>query len=227
MDTAAITERVDAIRAAVQAAQAHRCAYGATKATYQASMATVMDEDIGPLDDLAREIGELANAPKAPDPGPEEPPPAPWRMPNGFTAPTHWDGDATKLDWYPGPLGTGIAWPLGGTVTVERGPSPGGTPIEWANYWADNGKRYRMGHVLRDVRTGRVEAHRVFAAVGDTGIEMLPDAAHIHLEVYDTQGRALPVLAELHALGFRPALVDRVPSPDEYLAGKARAGRFV
>jgi len=79
-----------------------------------------------------------------------------------------------------------------------------------------------------------VEAGVPFAQVGDSGIEMLPEAAHIHFAAQQGgsgswQGGTgnLPALDVLQRLGFTVEIVARVPSPQDYLIGRARAGRFL
>ena len=69
-------------RQQIRLAQSHRCAWDASQMAYKESMRQIMDEDIGPLDDIFREIGELL--PKVPRPGPgpgTDPLPAPVPVP--------------------------------------------------------------------------------------------------------------------------------------------------
>ncbi len=56
--------RLQEIDQCVGRAQADRCEYDADQPTYQGSMVAIMDSDIGPIRDLARECAELL--PKAP-----------------------------------------------------------------------------------------------------------------------------------------------------------------
>lgn len=64
VDLAAIDARVAAIRDTVRAVQAARPTGSLTKAQILARIEEVWTHQLGPFDDLAREIGELAHAPK-------------------------------------------------------------------------------------------------------------------------------------------------------------------
>lgn len=60
VDTAAIQERARAIRESVAYVQGLRPTSNMSKAAILERVAQVWDTEIGPFDDLAREIGELA-----------------------------------------------------------------------------------------------------------------------------------------------------------------------
>jgi hypothetical protein len=149
-----IAWRVEAIRAAVALAQADRCAWDATKIQYQQSMKQIMDVDIGPIDDLAREIGELNAAPKAPGPTPQ-PPPAPTPRLAGVYG--TYSGHGQAVDLYGGRTDAEVQWgphhglplvaPVDGRVEVYQI----GTPLSNAQAVQAMGwERAAIWHALAD-----------------------------------------------------------------------------
>jgi hypothetical protein len=191
-------------------------------------------------------VGLGEPAPVEPEPVPEPAPSEPLWTPaqsilQGFAGRRHWDGRPEACDWYAAPKGTWSGWPLAGNVSRMAIRGPMGTPMIIALHvaaasegpWA--GWVTALGHVLDTVQTGYRERHEPFFQVGDSAIEMLPgDPAHIHL-YFDAPGGMqaaggfgdVVAIDVLYNLGFRLELVDAVPSPNDYLAGRAVAGRFV
>lgn len=156
----------------------------------------------------------------------------------GFAAPTHWDGDGHCIDWYPGPRGTAISWHEGGTVyyTLTIGPDGESDPMQTAYLVGDSGYVYSFTHV-ENIAAGRREAWEDFATVGRSGINTLPgDPDHIHFTMSYQHGPWIgpdgptgqldELLGWLGRMGYQIEQVDRIPGPQDYLAGRAVAGRF-
>lgn len=156
----------------------------------------------------------------------------------GFLAVHHWDGDIRAVDWYAGPYGTPISWPISGVVREFQTPGPAGTNLITAVLRAFDDRYHCFTHA-EDVREGPCVAGVPFARIGVSGIESLPgDPAHIHyfcvlgseanLQAAMQTGKGnYPAINALAELGFQFDVVDRIPGPVDYLMGRARAGRFI
>lgn len=196
---------------------------------------------------LARALPQLVSAENEPLPGepPPEVPTAPaWPDPrtvwDGFTAPTHWEGDSRAVDVYLHvPLGEWLGFPVAGEVRRMSSTGPLGTALVTALLYCTEGPwaqwLFAFTHVLDSIRTGYRPAAEPFFQYGNSGIETLPEAQHIHF-CADAPGgiRMTPdgkgdvgALACLDALGFQLGRVAAVPSPQDYLSGRARGGQFV
>ena len=178
------------------------------------------------------------------EPGAEpEPEPAPEPFPppreDGFTAQRHHDGDPRMIDWYPISSGSskGYELILDRDCTVERmsGVTPlmdhyegMGTTMHVAVVHAEGVAPFMLGHVASGFRSGQRHAGEVVCVCSDSGIEFErlgidADAAHFHLQTTNGQ----PALPLLRQLGFEPAIVERIPGPQDYMNRRARSGRFL
>jgi hypothetical protein len=166
----------------------------------------------------------------------------------GFTAARHWDG-SNPIDWYPnGESGPHKGWelrlPYAGTVTGTATESPIHTPMYTAIITFDapvltaNGQAIAVmwfTHVRQDVVFGHRNAGDVIAVCWDSGIEfenlgIVAEAAHIHLGAsstgIDPMGTGnISGLDAVHAMGYAPRLVDRIPGPSDYLTGRWFRGK--
>jgi hypothetical protein len=164
----------------------------------------------------------LGEVPEEPEPGPVD---------QGFTAPRHHDG-AASCDWYPIVNGSSKGWELrlkvGCTVSKTWVHSPLGTPMWIATVRTDEGLSFQVAHVEGNFATGYRSAGEVVVTCWDSGIEferlgIQADASHFHIE----PPPGLTGVQVLGRLGITPQLVDRIPGPQDYMQGRARAGRFL
>ena len=159
---------------------------------------------------------------------------------HGHVGQCHWDNDCRAVDWYPAPKGTWFGWPVAGNVSGFSSPGPMGSPLWTARYQCTEaplaGWTFYFTHVMPTVTYGQYAAHQPFAQVGDSGIESLPgNPSHIHLFV-DAPGGAtitpdgkgdVRAIDGILNLGFQVEVVAQIPGPNDYLMGRAYAGRFV
>lgn len=201
----------------------------------------------GTLEAAHRALAELTGEPlppePEPEPEPEPPPPSSYEDPRdylqGFAGVCHWDGDVRATDWYPAPRGTPFALPVPVFVQVLQTPGPMGTPLLTAvadcpeGPWA--GWRFLMTHA-EAIQPGFHPATEPFFTIGRSGIEMLPgEPDHVHFfcdapggGTITADGKGdISANAVLQGLGFQVQIVDRIPGPDDYRAGRAYAGRFL
>lgn len=180
-----------------------------------------------------------------PPPVEEVPLPPAWPDPRelwagGFTAATHWEGDARAADVYlPVGIGTWLGFPVPGEVRRMSSTGPMGTALVTALLYCTDGPwqgwLFGFTHVRDNVWTGYRPAGEPFMAYGNSGIEGLNTAQHIHF-CADAPGGVdmspdgkgdVSALGCLQALGFDLTVVPAIPSPNDYLSGRARAGRFL
>lgn len=120
-DLAGITKRANDIRASVRYVQERRPTSSMTKAAILERIRQVWDEDLGPFDDQAREIAELANSPKAPP----EPLPSPLVVGHAGSYGGHDPAVDAYLGGEWGPHhGIWCVAPVDGTVELYQFPTP-------------------------------------------------------------------------------------------------------
>lgn len=248
-----ISDRLDAIDNVVDWAQNERpgaVERGTLKSDYEEYTEELLGHHLGPVKDLTREVRELLethdagnwSAPEEPGEPTSEPPAEPMTnymdgLQGAMTAPTHWDGNPGAIDVYTtGGEGTWIAMPIGGDVSIQTTPTPGGVMYS-ALFQADNGWTYLFGHINEyQYRTGRVEANVPFACQGLSGLWNIRQYApsHIHFACIrghvqmDADGMGdVRAVDAWQGLGFGLGeIVGHIPGPQEYEQGGWYAGRL-